>query len=75
PDSSSGSFTSAQSRSAAYTPGHTARVAAVRAALRVAYPTLAVAGAGYDGVGIPVCVRSGETAAEEIITALEGSAA
>ncbi|WP_431876345.1 protoporphyrinogen oxidase [Micromonospora marina] len=58
-----------------YTPGHTARVAAVRAALRAACPTLTVAGAGYDGVGIPVCVRSGETAAEEIITALEGSAA
>ncbi|MDW3846850.1 protoporphyrinogen oxidase [Micromonospora sp. BRA006-A] len=58
-----------------YTPGHTARVAAVRTALRAACPTLAVAGAGYDGVGIPVCVRSGETAAEEIITALEGSAA
>ncbi|MGY4682214.1 protoporphyrinogen oxidase [Micromonospora aurantiaca (nom. illeg.)] len=58
-----------------YTPGHTARVAAVRTALRAAHPTLAVAGAGYDGVGIPVCVRSGETAAEEIITALEGSAA
>ncbi|MEV4520446.1 protoporphyrinogen oxidase [Micromonospora tulbaghiae] len=58
-----------------YTPGHTARVAAVRTALRAAHPTLAVAGAGYDGVGIPVCVRSGETAAEEIITALGGSAA
>ncbi|WFF09316.1 protoporphyrinogen oxidase [Micromonospora sp. WMMD1076] len=58
-----------------YTPGHTARVAAFRTALRAAHPTLAVAGAGYDGVGIPVCVRSGETAAEAIITALGGSAA
>ena len=44
------------------------------ATLRAAHPTLALAGAGYDGVGIPVCVRSGETAAEEIITALGGSA-
>ncbi|WP_262284478.1 protoporphyrinogen oxidase [Micromonospora sp. MA102] len=58
-----------------YTPGHLGRVAAVRAALRAAQPTLALAGAGYDGVGIPVCVRSGETAAEEIITVLGGSAA
>ncbi|MFC8848348.1 MULTISPECIES: protoporphyrinogen oxidase [unclassified Micromonospora] len=57
-----------------YTPGHLDRVVAVRAALRGAHPTLALAGAGYDGVGIPVCVRSGETAAEEIITALGGSA-
>ncbi|TDC27202.1 protoporphyrinogen oxidase [Micromonospora sp. 15K316] len=56
-----------------YAPGHTDRVAAVRTALRAGHPTLALAGAGYDGVGIPVCVRSGETAAEEIITALGGS--
>ncbi|PWU53807.1 protoporphyrinogen oxidase [Micromonospora globispora] len=56
-----------------YTPGHLDRVAAARTALRAAHPTLALAGAGYDGVGIPVCVRSGETAAEEIITALGGS--
>lgn len=58
-----------------YPPGHLGRVATARAELRAAHPTLALAGAGYDGVGIPVCVRSGETAAEEIITALEGSAA
>ncbi|SCL32967.1 oxygen-dependent protoporphyrinogen oxidase [Micromonospora pallida] len=57
-----------------YTPGHLDRVAAARTALRAAHPTLALAGAGYDGVGIPVCVRSGETAAEEIICALEGPA-
>ncbi|MEV4810296.1 protoporphyrinogen oxidase [Micromonospora avicenniae] len=56
-----------------YAPGHTGRVAAVRAALRANHPTLALAGAGYDGVGIPVCVRSGETAADEIISALGGS--
>ncbi|WP_433532124.1 protoporphyrinogen oxidase [Micromonospora sp. CA-263727] len=56
-----------------YTPGHLDRVAAARTVLRAAHPTLALAGAGYDGVGIPVCVRSGETAAEEIITALGGS--
>ncbi|MFI2713118.1 protoporphyrinogen oxidase [Micromonospora sp. NPDC018662] len=57
-----------------YPPGHAGRVAGVRAALGAAHPTLALAGAGFDGVGIPVCVRSGETAAEEIITALGGSA-
>ena len=33
----------------------------------VAPGTLALAGAGYDGVGIPLCVRSGETAAEDIV--------
>ncbi|WFE64660.1 protoporphyrinogen oxidase [Micromonospora sp. WMMD714] len=56
-----------------YPPGHTDRVAAVRAALRASHPTLALAGAGFDGVGIPVCVRSGESAAGEIIEALGGS--
>ncbi|RIV40906.1 protoporphyrinogen oxidase [Micromonospora radicis] len=56
-----------------YTPGHLDRVAAARSALGSAHPTLRLAGAGYDGVGIPVCVRSGETAAEEIIMALGGS--
>ncbi|WP_328338725.1 protoporphyrinogen oxidase [Micromonospora sp. NBC_00421] len=56
-----------------YTPGHTDRVTTVRAALRASHPTLALAGAGFDGVGIPVCVRSGETAAGEIIEALGGS--
>jgi oxygen-dependent protoporphyrinogen oxidase len=58
-----------------YEPGHPSRVSAVRTALRARHPTLALAGAGYDGVGIPVCVRSGETAAEEIINALRGSTA
>ncbi len=56
-----------------YAPGHLDRVASARAALRAEHPTLALAGAGYDGVGIPVCVRSGATAAEEIITALGGA--
>jgi len=53
-----------------YAPGHLDRVARSRAALPA---TLALAGAAYDGVGIPACVRSGETAAEKIIFALEGS--
>jgi protoporphyrinogen/coproporphyrinogen III oxidase len=46
-----------------YAPGHLDRVAAVRAALPAG---IAVAGAGYDGVGIPVCIRSGERAAETL---------
>ncbi|SNT32390.1 oxygen-dependent protoporphyrinogen oxidase [Asanoa hainanensis] len=50
-----------------YAPGHLDRVAAARAAL---VPTLALAGAGYDGVGIPICVRSGESAADAVLAAL-----
>jgi len=56
-----------------YAPGHLDRVASARAVLRAQRPTLALAGAGYDGVGIPVCIRSGAAAADEIITALKGS--
>jgi oxygen-dependent protoporphyrinogen oxidase len=55
-----------------YTPGHLDRVAAARAALPA---TLALAGAGYDGVGIPACVRSGQAAADAVAAALEQSGA
>ncbi|MEV4622762.1 protoporphyrinogen oxidase [Asanoa sp. NPDC049573] len=53
-----------------YAPGHLDRVASARAALRGSAPTLALAGAGYDGVGIPICVRSGEAAADTVLAAL-----
>ncbi|WP_239090813.1 protoporphyrinogen oxidase [Asanoa iriomotensis] len=53
-----------------YAPGHLGRVAAARAALRSGAPTVALAGAAYDGVGIPICVRSGESAADAVLAAL-----
>ena len=53
-----------------YAPGHLDRVAAARGAL-AARPGIALAGAAYDGVGIPACVTSGETAAEDIVKSLE----
>jgi oxygen-dependent protoporphyrinogen oxidase len=49
-----------------YTVGHVDRVTRLRAALR-AEPTLAVAGAVYDGVGVPACIRSGRSAAETVM--------
>jgi oxygen-dependent protoporphyrinogen oxidase len=52
-----------------YAPGHLDRVAAARAAL-AGHPSIALAGAAYDGVGIPACVASGEIAAEAILQAL-----
>jgi protoporphyrinogen/coproporphyrinogen III oxidase len=54
-----------------YRPGHLDRVAAARAAL-ADLPGLALAGAAYDGVGIPACVTSGERAAEDVWKSLEG---
>jgi oxygen-dependent protoporphyrinogen oxidase len=47
-----------------YAPGHVERIAAARAGLP---DGLALAGAAYDGVGIPACVASGEAAAETIL--------
>ncbi len=47
-----------------YAPGHVDRVARLRAALP---PGLAVAGAAYDGVGVPACARSGLEAAEVLL--------
>lgn len=53
-----------------YAPGHLDRVGRARGILRADSPSLALAGAAYDGVGIPVCIRSGETAADQITAAL-----
>jgi oxygen-dependent protoporphyrinogen oxidase len=50
-----------------YAPGHLDRIAAARAVLP---PTIALAGAAFDGVGIAACVTSGEAAAEQIWVAL-----
>ncbi|MEV4515882.1 protoporphyrinogen oxidase [Dactylosporangium sp. NPDC049525] len=54
-----------------YEPHHRDRVAALRAAL-TAHPAITVAGAAYDGVGIPACVTSGWAAADTLLEALEG---
>jgi oxygen-dependent protoporphyrinogen oxidase len=45
-----------------YAVGHLDRVARARSGLE-RLPALAVAGAAYDGVGVPACVRSGRAAA------------
>jgi protoporphyrinogen/coproporphyrinogen III oxidase len=53
-----------------YAPGHLDRVAAARAVL-ADRPGIGLAGAAYDGVGIPACVASGERAAEDVCKILE----
>jgi oxygen-dependent protoporphyrinogen oxidase len=52
-----------------YPPGHLDRVARARAAVP---DSLALAGAGYDGVGIPACIGSGEAAARQVLAVLDG---
>jgi protoporphyrinogen/coproporphyrinogen III oxidase len=54
-----------------YEVGHLDRVAAIESRLE-AFPSLALAGAAYRGVGIADCVRSGEAAAERLNSTLKG---
>jgi oxygen-dependent protoporphyrinogen oxidase len=55
-----------------YNVGHLGRVARIRAAV-AAQPGLAVAGAAYDGVGIPACIATARQAAGQVLDALRGS--
>jgi protoporphyrinogen/coproporphyrinogen III oxidase len=55
-----------------YNVGHAARVAGIRASVAT-QPGLAVCGAAYDGVGIPACIASARTAADQIIAHLQAS--
>jgi oxygen-dependent protoporphyrinogen oxidase len=49
-----------------YRPGHLARVARITALLGE-IGGIARAGAAYDGIGIPACIRSGTAAAEVVL--------
>ncbi len=50
-----------------YLVGHRDRVAAVRAAVGEV-PGLAVAGAAYEGVGVPACIRDAERAVQQLLS-------
>lgn len=52
-----------------YGVGHQQRVARLKAHL-ASWPGLAVAGAAYEGVGIPDCVRQGQAAAQQVAAQL-----
>jgi oxygen-dependent protoporphyrinogen oxidase len=54
-----------------YTVGHLDRVARIRATM-AAQPGLAICGAAYDGVGIPACVATARTAADQVLAFLSG---
>lgn len=53
-----------------YTVGHMDRVARIRAAV-AAVPRLAVAGAAYDGLGVPACIATARSAADRVLEQLE----
>ena len=50
-----------------YNVGHLDRVARVRGAV-AGQPGLAVAGAAYDGVGIPACIATARAAVDKVVT-------
>jgi oxygen-dependent protoporphyrinogen oxidase len=52
-----------------YAVGHVTRVQAVLEAA-AGVPALALAGAAYEGVGIPACIGSGRRAAREVLAAV-----
>ena len=52
-----------------YTVGHLDRVARIKRAV-AAHPGLAVAGAAYDGVGVPAVAASGQQAARVVLAGL-----
>ncbi|HEX3965925.1 MAG TPA: protoporphyrinogen oxidase [Trebonia sp.] len=54
-----------------YNVGHLDRVARIRAAV-AAQPGLAVAGAAYDGVGIPACIATARQAVGQVLAGLRG---
>jgi oxygen-dependent protoporphyrinogen oxidase len=49
--------------------GHLDRVARIRAAV-AGQPGLAVAGAAYDGVGIPACISTATAAVTQVLAHL-----
>lgn len=55
-----------------YTVGHLDRVARIRRGARE-LPGLGLAGAAYEGVGIPACIASGRAAARAVLTHLRNS--
>ncbi|MGH3648371.1 MAG: protoporphyrinogen/coproporphyrinogen oxidase, partial [Micromonosporaceae bacterium] len=55
-----------------YAVGHPDRVRRIRSTV-AQVRGLAVCGAAYDGVGIPACIRSGQTAAAALLASLKQS--
>jgi len=55
-----------------YHIGHESRIRRIEAEL-AKFPTLALAGSAYRGVGIADCVRTGEEAAEKVVNQFRDS--
>ncbi len=58
-----------RSAMAQYSVGHLERIGRIES-LRLKHPGLALAGNGYNGIGVPDCIRSGAEAASTILAEL-----
>ena len=58
-----------------YRPGHLDRIDETERHLASAAPTIVLAGAAYRGLGIPACVRQGQTAARTLTARLRADTA
>jgi oxygen-dependent protoporphyrinogen oxidase len=50
--------------------GHAAAMREIRARLATVAPGVGLAGGGYDGIGIPDCIRQGQDAARALVEGL-----
>ena len=53
-----------------YTVGHRDRLAAARAELEKKFSNVKLAGASYEGVGLPDCINQGKAAVKEVLEEL-----
>lgn len=53
-----------------YRVGHRERVAVAKAELKQEFPMVKLAGASYEGVGLPDCIDQGKAAVEEVLVEL-----
>ncbi|MBB4823587.1 oxygen-dependent protoporphyrinogen oxidase [Sporosarcina luteola] len=53
-----------------YRVGHKERIRTARAELQQKFPNIKLAGASYDGVGLPDCIDQGKAAVEEVLVDL-----
>ncbi|CAM3263443.1 protoporphyrinogen oxidase [Filibacter tadaridae] len=53
-----------------YRVGHKQRIEAARVELRTKFPTVLLAGASYNGVGLPDCIDQGVAAMKEVVKKL-----
>ena len=50
-----------------YRVGHKERIAKAREELKSTFPQVKLAGASYDGVGLPDCIDQGKAAMKEVL--------